>query len=210
MGAGAILASRGVRESSRIIREVEGMGNNGVAASYRLVEAGSEAIAIQVAQIINDLFSVILPLSGRLGDSDTVGEAVETPTRRRGRQKGSGNERMKKDANGAGRRRRTKAEMAAANGVDREEVSRRKPGRPKKVLEEGGADVTPKRRGRPARVQAEDGIEIPKRRGRRPAAEAGATTKKRPGRPRKVQAEGGESAPKRRGRPKKQAETPEG
>lgn len=112
-------------------------------AVYCSVDVGDSALAESLARLIQQLFSTVLPMNGRVSAGATIGAG-----KRRGRPPGSGAK--------AGRKRGRPAKVAA-NGL------RRGPGRPRKIQAENG--VVKRGPGRP-RKNPEGVAAAPKRRGR--------------------------------------------
>lgn len=71
--AGLLLSSNSPQEKSRIVSDVETLGNLGYAASYRLLDLGSELLATQIGRILLEIFGRSLPLSGQIADTATTG-----------------------------------------------------------------------------------------------------------------------------------------
>lgn len=75
--AGVLLASKPPQEKGRIFAEVEMLGRLGYATAYRLLDLGSELLAIEIGRILLDLFGATLPLSGAVwNDADIQSQSV--------------------------------------------------------------------------------------------------------------------------------------
>ncbi len=203
--AGVLLGSMGRRDEGRIAREIQNFGS--AVASYRLVELGSEAIALHLERLIRELFSNALPLTAALpSGEDGATVAAEAAPRRRGRPAGTGARRGRPSRAEAGEAPRRRGRPRKEEAAESEAAPRRR-GRPRKAEAAEGTETAPRRRGRPRKVEAEGTETAPRRRGRPrkvEAAEATETAPRRRGRPRKnAGAEATETAPRRRGRPRK-------
>lgn len=160
-------------------RSAIALGQQGVAASYRIIEAG-EDIADVLVGLMGDVFR--LPLGGSSGNGATA-----TPAKR-GRKPGS----KKGKPAGAKKKRGRPAKAAAVDGMvvsPEAPAKKRKAGRPRKNASVDSTMPVKRKAGRPRKSVTPDGI-VP--------------TKKGPGRPKKV-VDGGSPAPakKKAGRPRK-------